>query len=478
MNVISIYGSYQHRKHAYVLTTPVLLDSLDSVVGWTATGGVVLPVGALVQGTGSLQVTGDGIATGQYITATATLDPSTFKTVSVCCNIQPPIAADLTSVSMYFGQGATNMQINYNTPPFRKGKRWLAANVPYEGAALAALGSANTTKRLKGNELFTGAKNCVTTWDALYYNCAGRPTVVLTFDDNYLSHYATVFPLMQNLGLKGTLYIPPGFVGSGNNHATLLQLQEMYAAGWDMGVDIQNDQPYTPGGGYANDAASTSDMHAIYDYLVANNMPRAKNHLAYPNGTWSESLVAAMDTAGIIFSARTKEPQSVFDRFGIGDIAKTTPAMAIGGATTVAAVTAQVDLIIARGATQFFYAHDINEASYTASTTSGSNIITVTSIESGKIMAAQNIIGTGIPASTNISNYLMGTGGTGIYHISQNATATNTGVAMSGTPSAIGQTTTKFSQMLAYLVAKRDAGLLDILTVSQWWARASIATIP
>ncbi len=72
---------------------------------------------------------------------------------------------------------------------------------------------------------------------------------------------------------------------------------------------------------------------------------------------------------------------------------------------------------------------------YVASTTSGSNIITVTSISAGAVYKGQAISGTGIPAGTYIigvedvndpNNTLTGRGGTGTYRISKNATATGT----------------------------------------------------
>lgn len=472
-----LFKTGRHR-HGYILPVPILLDALDSASGWTPTGGTLALVGPVVQGTGALEVTGDGATTGQYITATATLNPSTFNTVAVCADIQPPVAADLTSVSIYFGQGATNMQITFNTPPFRKGKRWFAANVPFEGEALSLLGSATTTKRLKGNELSGGAKNCVTTWDALYTNCSGRPTVILTHDDVCLSHYQTLYPLMVERGLVGTLYIPPGYVGSSGVRMTLAQLQAMYASGWDCGVDSWNDQPYTVGGGYANDAASIADMADIQAYLVANGMSRGMNHLCYPNGTWSESLCTAMDAAGVIHTARTTEPQSTFDRFGLGNIGKTIGSMGMTGAQTTAAIIAQIDLIIARGATQFFYNHDVSECVATISTAS-TTTITVTGITSGSISPGMTVTGTNIPASTTITSQLTGDmGGTGTYVISHQATGTASGITMTGVPSSIGWSTTKMITILDYIKAKKDAGLLDVLTVSQYWARVSNATIP
>jgi peptidoglycan/xylan/chitin deacetylase (PgdA/CDA1 family) len=59
--------------------------------------------------------------------------------------------------------------------------------------------------------------------------------IVLTFDDGYIDHYTSVFPVLKNLGFAGTFFIITGFVD--NNYSGYMswqQINEMANAGMDM----------------------------------------------------------------------------------------------------------------------------------------------------------------------------------------------------------------------------------------------------
>jgi peptidoglycan/xylan/chitin deacetylase (PgdA/CDA1 family) len=59
--------------------------------------------------------------------------------------------------------------------------------------------------------------------------------VILTFDDGYIDHYSTVFPLLQEYGFTGTFFIISQFVD--NNHPAYMsweQIAQMANAGMNM----------------------------------------------------------------------------------------------------------------------------------------------------------------------------------------------------------------------------------------------------
>ncbi len=60
-----------------------------------------------------------------------------------------------------------------------------------------------------------------------------RP-VVITFDDGNLDVYQNAFPIMQDLGFIGTFYIVANRLES-NGYVNVEQLQQMAAAGWEIG---------------------------------------------------------------------------------------------------------------------------------------------------------------------------------------------------------------------------------------------------
>jgi peptidoglycan/xylan/chitin deacetylase (PgdA/CDA1 family) len=63
---------------------------------------------------------------------------------------------------------------------------------------------------------------------------AARTKVILTFDDGARNQYLNIFPIMQAAGLRGTVYVNGATVGGGSQ-ITLAHLKEMQAAGWDIG---------------------------------------------------------------------------------------------------------------------------------------------------------------------------------------------------------------------------------------------------
>ena len=58
--------------------------------------------------------------------------------------------------------------------------------------------------------------------------------VSLTFDDGQASHYSTL-PMLQSRGMKGTFYINLDLVGDSSYYMTWPQIQELYAAGNEIG---------------------------------------------------------------------------------------------------------------------------------------------------------------------------------------------------------------------------------------------------
>lgn len=60
-----------------------------------------------------------------------------------------------------------------------------------------------------------------------------RP-IIITFDDANLDNYTNAFPIMQEYGFTGVLYVPYAYVGT-PNYLNVDQIHEMAAAGWEVG---------------------------------------------------------------------------------------------------------------------------------------------------------------------------------------------------------------------------------------------------
>ena len=58
--------------------------------------------------------------------------------------------------------------------------------------------------------------------------------VVLTFDDGYEDHFATVLPLLRKYGFAGTFFIVTSSAGT-RDHLTMAQIRQMAEAGMEIG---------------------------------------------------------------------------------------------------------------------------------------------------------------------------------------------------------------------------------------------------
>lgn len=384
---------------AYTLPTPVLLDAFDADSGYALVGAAaskVLDTTHKVQGTGSIQVTGDASSsqTAGLDKTYGSVDPTALGTLAFYWERATP--ASVQQIALALHRGAITSNVNFiNESNYLTGGRWLASDISLWPTVQAAGVGALRTRELISQVTPNGAQGRV---DALYYNAKGRPTVVLTFDDVTAEVYSNVYPLMAARGFVGSCTVPTTFVGN-VNRMTLAQLQELYAAGWDMFCNSTDDSAFTS---MADTATALADVNTVRTYLQTNGMPRAKNHWCWPNGTISQAIADAFLGDGFL-AGRTTNPQLFFDRFGLPPgVAASLPSQGAATTTTLATLTAQLDAAKLHGQTLFCHFHDIKP-----------------------------------------------------------------------TPSAIGWQTDKFTSFLDALKTAWNANLIDVLTVSQWYARAS-----
>jgi peptidoglycan/xylan/chitin deacetylase (PgdA/CDA1 family) len=105
---------------------------------------------------------------------------------------------------------------------------------------------------------------------------------------------------METKGIKGTWFVNPASVG-GDGLVTLAQLQEMYAAGWDI---ANHSYAHTRLPDYPLETQQSHIQTAI-DWLIANDMPRSAYHFAYPYGDYNDDTITAMQNVGILTARNT-----------------------------------------------------------------------------------------------------------------------------------------------------------------------------
>lgn len=131
-----------------------------------------------------------------------------------------------------------------------------------------------------------------------------RVDVLFTHDDGYTTQYTYGFGYLYTVcGKPGTIYI------NASNQFTADQLNEMYAAGWDLGNHSDDSDPLD---GLTQGEVETK-LSTMKDWLDTRGYTRASDHVAYPSGGYDDNVLAAMTAlsmkTGRSVTTSVKEPE-------------------------------------------------------------------------------------------------------------------------------------------------------------------------
>ena len=113
-----------------------------------------------------------------------------------------------------------------------------------------------------------------------------KPCLVVTFDDGNVTDYTNLYPIMRDRGVKGTLYITTGFVGSTETWMTWAQVKELHDAGWDIQDHSRSHVDFKT----MTDAELVTQMQDVNNSFVANGLPIPK-HISYPFGSFDDRVI-------------------------------------------------------------------------------------------------------------------------------------------------------------------------------------------
>ena len=139
-------------------------------------------------------------------------------------------------------------------------------------------------------------KTCMVTFDGIYVYGEGIPNAVITFDDGWDTVYTAAFPIMKELGLKGTAYIVPNFLGR-NNYMNEAKLRELHEDGWCIANHTINHGYYLSENWDPDDYADM--VKNCIDWLRRKGYGDGAFHLAYPQGEYDQSLIKYLKSIGI-----------------------------------------------------------------------------------------------------------------------------------------------------------------------------------
>lgn len=156
-----------------------------------------------------------------------------------------------------------------------------------------------------------------TTFSEAVLRAPARKTLAVTFDDGYASMHSHALPVLSELGVPATLFVPSGFVGTGQpmrwpgiDHwvgteherelrpLDWLQLGDLAEAGWEVGSHTVTHPRLTR----LDEPALTRELRSSREE-IERRLERRCATLAYPYGDLDERVVVAAADAGYATAA-------------------------------------------------------------------------------------------------------------------------------------------------------------------------------
>lgn len=127
-----------------------------------------------------------------------------------------------------------------------------------------------------------------------------RPGFVITFDDAYHDFYTHAFPLLRDLNLPATLYVPSGFIDQPDQPPVSVRIEEiarLQPLTWDMLAELMASPLITLGAHTHRhlELPGFSDVVVVdecerCDDLLLRRLGIRVSHFAYPRGVWDQRV--------------------------------------------------------------------------------------------------------------------------------------------------------------------------------------------
>lgn len=146
-------------------------------------------------------------------------------------------------------------------------------------------------ENVKASFKFTCSNNSLNTDVNLILNAKGIPTILLSFDDALSGAYFES-DYMAEKGLKGTIYLTWGRLDKNNkkygspSFLNIKQLKTLKSLGWDIQLDGSPNSQSMTKGFYASPQDAIEELNKGRFFLKINDLNPYAEHICYPNGDY------------------------------------------------------------------------------------------------------------------------------------------------------------------------------------------------
>jgi peptidoglycan/xylan/chitin deacetylase (PgdA/CDA1 family) len=448
------------------------------VGGYTVNGTATGP-SATIDARGATKITWTAATSGQYagVVATGPFDLSAGDRFAI--DVEWDKADQKTGILIYLANGATGYSnyALYEAPADSKHYKRTTINIPKSSFATTGTVNWAAIDRIEVRfQRYTADMGVASLYlYGFWSNVTARPKVLLTFDDGAASMYSRTLGIMQAAGLRGTMYVVPTFIGDYAGYLTLTQLREMYAAGWDAASHTMNHTHLAAVGSYTRSgdlATFTLPSNNPHGKTVGSTVTIAGADEAAFNGTFTITGVPNPHTLNFNLALPSGSTTGYGHPYIVGHQSQAVREAAIGDAR---------DWLLANGfpraAKHIAYPYgEWDPAVLTVAAAEG--VITgrhTSNVNGSYVLGTVNGIGN---VALTLPSYSIDqrTAVTVLARvdeaISKNGTIILIGHDVTdGTPGASQTAQAEFQAMVDGIKARRDAGQIDVVTISEWFNR-------
>lgn len=199
-------------------------------------------------------------------------------------------------------------------------------------------------------------QTCIVSIGEIKHSYCGKANILITADDCRKSWFDNAIPLLNERGLKCTMYCASEFINTAN-YMTTDDLDACYAAGHDIGNHSSTHQLWASNFSSMTAEQIYNSALACKQFLETRGYTRSLNHFCYPNGQWSEIAITELKKLEYLTARATNYFYQAHNHLDLDKYHLC--GYNVGVPSTFETVKSRVDFAVATEQTLFLYFHGV-----------------------------------------------------------------------------------------------------------------------